>query len=148
MTHFQHRSPFPFFPQLHFFTFTDGLVSHWLPFQTTEPGTVLTGAWPRAWHTCGPVCRWPCLYIVTPLDIGMFFPRRVFCLFTESIGVTLVNRISQVSGAQFFNTVSAPVLCSPPRIKSPSITIYPPSMLTTLILYCPLTVSFCRLYQA
>ena len=43
------------------------------------------------------------------------------------IGVTLVNKIIQVSGAQFYNTSSVHCsVCSPPQVKSPSITIYPP----------------------
>ena len=40
--------------------------------------------------------------------------------------VTLVNKIIQVSGVQFDNTSSAHcVVCSPPQVKSPSVTIYP-----------------------
>ena len=48
-------------------------------------------------------------------------------IFIECIGVTLVNKIVQVSRVQFYNTSS--VYCivhSPPQVKSPSITIDPP----------------------
>ena len=51
---------------------------------------------------------------------------RVFFLFIEFIGVILVNKIIQVSGAQFHNTSSVPcIVCSPPQLTSPSITFYP-----------------------
>ena len=43
------------------------------------------------------------------------------------IGVTLVHKIIQVSSIQFYNTSSVHcVVCSPPQVTSPSITIYPP----------------------
>ena len=41
--------------------------------------------------------------------------------------MTLVNKIIQVSGVPFYNTKSLYcIVCSPPQIMSPSITIYPP----------------------
>ena len=47
-------------------------------------------------------------------------------LFIEFIGVTLVNKIIQVSGAQFYNTSSVHcIVCSSPQVKSPSFNIYP-----------------------
>ena len=73
---------------------------------------------------------------VTP-EGHVFVPRSDFLtlsfflvfkfIFIEFIGVTLVNKILQVSGVQFYNT--SPVyctVCSPPHLKSASITIYPP----------------------
>ena len=50
--------------------------------------------------------------------------RPHICIFIE---VTLVNKIIEVSGAQFYGT--SPVcctVCSPPQVRSPSITIYLP----------------------
>ena len=39
-----------------------------------------------------------------------------FFLFIEFIGVTLVNKVIQVAGAQFHNTSSVPcTVCSPPK---------------------------------
>ena len=58
-----------------------------------------------------------------------FFNRVqvIFFLFIEFIGVTLVNKITQVSGAQFYNTSPVHcIVCLPPQVKSRSITIYPP----------------------
>ena len=52
----------------------------------------------------------------------------LFSIFIDCIGVTLVNEIIQVSGAQFCNTLSVHcVVCSPPQVRSPSVTIYSPS---------------------
>ena len=45
-----------------------------------------------------------------------------FC-YIELIGVTLVNKIIQVSVVQFYNTSSVHcIVCSPPQVKSPSTT--------------------------
>ena len=54
--------------------------------------------------------------------------------FIEFIGATLVNKIIQVSGAQFYNTSSVHcVVCSPPKVKSLSSTIHPPYSLLYLL---------------
>ena len=48
-------------------------------------------------------------------------------IFTEFIGVTLVNKIIQVAGTQFHNTSSVQcIMCSPPQVRSASTAIYPP----------------------
>ena len=61
--------------------------------------------------------------------------RQLFFLFIEFIGVTLVNTIIQVSAAQFYSTSSVHcTVCSSPPVKSPSITIYPPSPLPLAII--------------
>ena len=53
--------------------------------------------------------------------------KLYFFLFIEFIGVTLVNKIIQVSGAQFYNiSFVQSTVCSPPQVKSPSITIHLP----------------------
>ena len=58
----------------------------------------------------------------------------IFFLYITFIGVTLVNKIIQVSDVCFYNTSSAHcTVCSPPQMMCPSITIYPPYTL----LYCP-----------
>lgn len=46
-----------------------------------------------------------------------------FSIFIEYIGVALVNKTIQISGAQFYNTSVPSIVCSPP--KSPFTTIYP-----------------------
>ena len=47
-------------------------------------------------------------------------------LFIEFIGLTLVNKIIEISGVQFYNTSSVHCTAySPLQVKSPSITIYP-----------------------
>ena len=57
-----------------------------------------------------------------------FHFQHLFFLFFGFIGVTLANKIIQVSGAQFHNTSSVHCMaCSPPQVKSPSVTIYPSS---------------------
>ena len=56
-----------------------------------------------------------------------------FFLFIEFVRVTIVNKILQVSSAQFYNTSSVhSMVYSPPSVKSPSITIYPPFTLLHL----------------
>ena len=51
----------------------------------------------------------------------------------ECIGVTLVNKIIQVSGVSFSNTSSVYcIVCSPLKVKFPSITIYAPFPLSYL----------------
>ena len=46
------------------------------------------------------------------------------CILIEFIEVTLVNKITEVSGAQFHSTLSLhSIVCLPPQAKSPSITI-------------------------
>ena len=51
----------------------------------------------------------------------------VFLFFIEFTGVTLINKIIQVLGVQFYSTSSVHcIVCSPPQVKSPSTTIYPP----------------------
>ena len=52
-------------------------------------------------------------------------PIYIFFL-SKLIGVTLVNKIIQVSSVQFYNISSSAYrnLCLPPKVKSPSITIY------------------------
>ena len=57
-------------------------------------------------------------------ECGLFyFP---FLVFIECIGMTLGNKIIQVSGAKFYPTSSVHhTVCSPPQVKSPSITLYP-----------------------
>ena len=56
------------------------------------------------------------------------FSDTLACVFLKNFTwVTLVNKFIQVSGIQFYNTSSVYcVVCSPPKVKSPSITIYPP----------------------
>ena len=57
------------------------------------------------------------------------------CCFIDFIAVILVNKTTQVSGAQFYNTPSGQcVVCSPPQGRSPSITIYPPYTFFYLLL--------------
>ena len=58
--------------------------------------------------------------------IFIFLTVMNFFLCCEFIEVTLVNKVIQVSGAQFNNTSSVHcVVYSPPLLKSPSTTIYP-----------------------
>ena len=73
----------------------------------------------------------------------IFVPLKIFFLFIKFIGVTLVNKIIQVSGAQFHNTSFVHwTVCSPPQVKSPSITIYPPYILFYLPLpHLPLAIT-------
>ena len=57
--------------------------------------------------------------------------------FITPIGVTVANKIKEVSGILFYNTSSVYcTVCSPPQVKSPSITIYSPlpSSTSTLLL--------------
>ena len=55
--------------------------------------------------------------------------------FVEFIGVTLVNKIIQVSSVQFSNTSSVYyIVCSTPKVKFLSLTIIP---LCPLLLYSP-----------
>ena len=57
----------------------------------------------------------------------------LFYFLIEFMGVTLVNKIRQLSGAHFHNTSSVHcIVCSPPQVKSPTITIYPPHTLLHL----------------
>ena len=70
-----------------------------------------------------------CIYNLWTLRWGYYSRLRssilLFFLFIEFIGVTLVNKIIQVSDTQFYNTSSVHgIVCSPPQVKSPSITIY------------------------
>ena len=52
--------------------------------------------------------------------------------------VTLINKIIQISGVQFYKTSSVYfIVCSPPQVKSPSITIYPTFTLLTLLTPLP-----------
>ena len=45
----------------------------------------------------------------------------------EFVGVTLVNKIIWVLGVQFYNTLSVYcIVCSPPNVQFPFITVYPP----------------------
>lgn len=47
--------------------------------------------------------------------------------FIEFIGVRLVNKMIQVSGEQFYYTSSdCCIVCLQPKVKSTSITVYPP----------------------
>ena len=56
----------------------------------------------------------------------LFIYLFIYLFITGFIGVTLVNEIIQVSGVQFYNASSAYcIVCSPSKIKSPSVTIYP-----------------------
>ena len=66
----------------------------------------------------------------------------LFSLLIEFVGVTMVNKIIQVSGAQFYNSSSVPcIVCLPPQVKSPSVTIYPLCTLIPLPSHSPLTVN-------
>ena len=69
--------------------------------------------------------QWPiCLDQVSFPSIQDFILFLFFLL--NLLGVTLVDKITQVSGAQFHNTSSVPrTVCSPPQVTSPSITVYP-----------------------
>ena len=55
-------------------------------------------------------------------------PNSVLCFcFIKFIWVTLVNKIIQVSGVQFYSISSGHCIgYSPTQVNSPSITIYPP----------------------
>ena len=87
-----------------------------------------------------PLCLYHNLFLWPGNQLSFFF-----FLFIEFIGVTLVNKIIQVSGVQFYNTSSVHcIMCSPPQVTSPSNTIYlsytllhlpppPPLALTTLL---------------
>lgn len=57
----------------------------------------------------------------------LFFKNLiVFSLFIECIGLTLANKIMLVSRAQFHDPSSAHcTACSPPQLRSPSVTSYP-----------------------
>ena len=60
---------------------------------------------------------------------GFVFLNLLFIYFLkiEFIGVTLVNKIVWVSGAQFYNASSVYfIVCLPPQVKSFSISIHPP----------------------
>ena len=57
-----------------------------------------------------------------------------FPLFIKFIQVTLVNKIIEVSGVQFYNTSSEHcIMCLPPQVKSPCIPMYPPIPSSTLL---------------
>ena len=59
-------------------------------------------------------------------DSCTFGGRLIFILLLEFIGVILVNEIIYISSVQFYNTSSVHcIVCSPPKVKSPSTTIYP-----------------------
>ena len=59
--------------------------------------------------------------------------KVIYLLLIEFIGVALINKIMLVSGTHFYNTPSVYcTVCSPPQVKSPSITIYPPFTLSYL----------------
>ena len=59
----------------------------------------------------------------------------LFFIFIELIEVTLVKKIIEVSGAQFHDTSSGHcIVCSPPPVKSPSITLHPPLPASTSLL--------------
>lgn len=72
----------------------------------------------------------------------------------KCIGVTLVNGIVQVSSAQFYNTSSAySIVCSPPRVKSPSATmcLTPldpclPSRISSFSLVTSILLSVCEIF--
>ena len=56
-----------------------------------------------------------------------------FKIFIEFIGVTSINIIVKVSNVQLCNASSLYcIVCSPPKVKSPSTTIYPPFTLFNL----------------
>ena len=58
-------------------------------------------------------------------DISHIVLKSPLCI--EFIGVTLVNKIIQVSDAQFYNTSAVHcIVCSPPEVMSLSITTDPP----------------------
>ena len=61
-------------------------------------------------------------YSIVIIEIIYYFFNLI-----EFVEVIVVHKIIQVSGVQFYKT--SPVyctVCSPPKVKSPSITIYPP----------------------
>ena len=63
--------------------------------------------------------------------MGMF---SSFKKIIEVIGVILVNKILQVSDGQFYNTSSVPcILCSPPQVRSLSITVSSPLPISHLL---------------
>ena len=67
-----------------------------------------------------------CSQSIWNLFVYLFFLLCIF-LFIEFVGVTLVNKILQVSGAQFYYTSSVYcTVCSPPQVRPPSTTTYPP----------------------
>ena len=50
---------------------------------------------------------------------SVFNPHDHFLIFIDFIGVTLVKKIMQVSGAQFYNTSCVHcIMCSPPQVRS------------------------------
>ena len=64
----------------------------------------------------------------------MFLLHSIYFFLIEFIGVTLVNKIIQVSGAWFYNTSSVHwLVCSPSQVRSLPITIYPPCVLLYLL---------------
>ena len=69
--------------------------------------------------------------------LSYFSTQSFTAFFIEFIGVTLVNKIIQVSGSEFYNTTSVCLLCSLPQVKSPSITIYLPPIPSSTPLLTP-----------
>ena len=68
-------------------------------------------------------------------------------VFIQFIGVTLVNKITQVSGVQFCDTPAVyRTVCSPPRVKSPSC-LFPFYLLPPLSLWSPHTVVSVRIFS-
>ena len=77
-------------------------------------------------------CNHPCLHFHQReraiLSLPILSQGLFFFLFIEFIRMTMFNKIIQISGAQFHSPSSVVhcIVCSPPQVKSPSITIYPP----------------------
>ena len=58
--------------------------------------------------------------------LSYFSTQSFTAFFIEFIGVTLVNKIIQVAGAQCYNIICTRYCVSTTPSQSPSITIYPP----------------------
>ena len=89
--------------------------------------------------------RFPWIHRCTKL-YSMYISQRwktsfMFFLFIAFLRVTLVNKIIQVSGAQFHNTSPVHcIVCAPPRVRSlsPFSLLYPPPLFPTSL---PLAVT-------
>ena len=75
----------------------------------------------------------------------------IFCLFSEFIGVTLVNKIIQVSDERFYNTSSVHcVVCLSPQVKSLPVSIYPPYTFLHLLLppFSPVNITLLSVFTS
>ena len=86
---------------------------------------------PRISFTCSGYAHCDSFFAFVPISsyftVFLAFTCKIDFLKFEFIGVTLVNKIIQVSVHSSIIHHLYIVLCLPPQVKSPSITIHPPN---------------------